>query len=90
MFDVWIMLAFGGIGFALERMKLPLAPFVLGLVLAPIGEEHLSEGLMQTGGSYWPLVTRPVSFLFSVCALLILTWSLWQYRKHNQSHEQTA
>ncbi len=76
MFDVWVMLAFGVIGFGLERLRLPLAPLVIGFVLAPIAEEHLSGGLMQSGGSYWPLLTRPISACFCLVALVLLCWSL--------------
>ena len=78
MFDVWVMLGFGIVGFLMEKAKLPLAPFVIGFVLAPIGEEHLYEGLMQTAGSYWPLITRPISLLFTSCACCMLCWSLWK------------
>ena len=79
-FDVWVMLAFGLIGFALERGGIPLAPFVIGLVLAPLAEEHLAAGLMQTGGSYLPLVTRPIAFVFTAAAILIVAASLWKGR----------
>ena len=81
MFDVWVMLGFGVFGFALERMKIPLAPFVIGFVLAPIAEEHLCAGLMQTGGSYWPLITRPISLIFCVVAVLLLSFSIAQHIK---------
>ncbi|HBN77059.1 MAG TPA: hypothetical protein DD473_14825 [Planctomycetaceae bacterium] len=81
MFDVWVMLGFGIVGFLMEKAKLPLAPFVIGFVLAPIGEEHLCEGLMQTAGSYWPLFTRPISLLFTSCALTLLCWSLWKHSR---------
>lgn len=83
MFDVWAMLGFGVFGFAMEKMKIPLAPFVIGFVLAPIAEEHLSAGLMQTGGSYWPLVTRPISLIFCVVTALLLCWSIAQHTKTN-------
>lgn len=85
MFDVWAMLGFGVFGFALEKMKIPLAPFVIGFVLAPIAEEHLSAGLMQTGGSYWPLVTRPISLIFCVVAALLLCWSIARHTKQTQN-----
>lgn len=78
MFDVWVMLAFGVAGVLMERLRIPLAAFVIGFVLEPIAEEHLSAGLMQSAGSYWPLVTRPVSLLFCLLALSILVWSLWR------------
>ena len=80
-FDVWVMLAFGLVGFALERMQIPLAPFVIGLVLAPLAEEHLSAGLMQTGGSYMPLVTSPIALVCLLLSLVILVGSLWRSRR---------
>jgi putative tricarboxylic transport membrane protein len=74
MFDVWVMLAFGAIGFAMERMRIPLSPLVIGFVLAPIAEENLASGLMLSGGSYLPIVTRPVSALFFSVSMALLIW----------------
>ena len=74
MFDVWVMLGFGLIGFGMERTKIPLAPFVIGFVLAPIAEKNLLSGLMASGGSYAPIFTRPVSSMFFLIAIALLTW----------------
>lgn len=71
-FDVAVMLAFGVIGFILRRAKIPLAPFVIGFVLAPIAEKKLCEGLMLSGGSYTPMFTSPVSVVFLLIAVVIL------------------
>ena len=73
-FDVSVMLIFGLLGFVMEKAKIPLAPFVIGFVLAPIAEENLGAGLMASGGSYLPLVTRPVSLVFCILALALLAW----------------
>ncbi len=81
MFDVWVMLSFGIVGFLLERNRIPLAPFVIGFVLAPIGEEHLGTGLMQTGGSIMPLFTRPIAAFFVLASIGILGWSLRKARR---------
>ena len=35
-FDIWVMLGFGILGFVLREMKYPMAPLVLGIVLGPI------------------------------------------------------
>ena len=78
MFDVWVMLAFGGIGFVMEKASIPIAPFVIGFVLAPIGEEHLSAGLMQSGGSLTPLLTQPISLALCVVAVGLVVRTLWQ------------
>ena len=81
MFDVWVMLAFGGLGFALEAIRIPLAPFVIGFILAPIAEESLGAGLQSSGGSYWPIVTSPFSLLFCVVAALLLLWPVFRRMK---------
>ncbi|MEM9589695.1 MAG: tripartite tricarboxylate transporter permease, partial [Planctomycetota bacterium] len=71
-FDVAVMLAFGLVGYLLQRWQVPLAPFVIGFVLAPIAEKKLCEALMLSGGSYLPLVTNPVSVLFLLIACVIV------------------
>ncbi len=80
-FDVAVMLLFGLLGFAMERLRIPLAPFVIGFVLAPIAEQNLCAGLMLSSGSYAPLVTRPISLGFLLVSLGLLGWSLWRRRQ---------
>ncbi|MEE2705571.1 MAG: tripartite tricarboxylate transporter permease [Planctomycetota bacterium] len=80
-FDVGVMLAFGAIGFVMDRLKIPLAPFVIGFVLAPIAEKNLCAGLMLSGGSYAPLVTRPISLVFVLVSFALLIWPIWKRRR---------
>jgi len=84
MFDVWVMVGFGGLGFMMDRYAIPLAPFVIGFVLAPLAEENLSAGLMASGGSILPLFTRPLSMTFVVLSGLLLFWPLFR-RKQTES-----
>ena len=79
-FDVWVMISFGIAGFLLERCRIPLAPLVIGFVLTPLGEESMATGLMSSGGSWLPLLTRPTSLAFLIIATLLLFWSLRQRR----------
>jgi putative tricarboxylic transport membrane protein len=83
MFDVWTMLAFGLLGFLLEWRKIPLAPFVIGYILSPIAEENLMRGLMASGGSYLPMVTRPISLTFLILAIILLVIPLYKRFKNN-------
>ncbi len=82
--DVVVMLAFGVIGWRMEKAKLPLAAFVIGFVLAPVAEENLCAGLMASGGSYTPLMTRPLSLLMLIGAAALLL------RKNNVSAPDTS
>ena len=66
------MLGFGLLGVLLEVAKVPLAPFVVGLVLAPVAESELRSGLMASAGSFMPLIERPVA-----CTMLVLSAALF-------------
>jgi len=72
MFDVWVMLGFGVLGFAMERAGFPLGPFVIGFVLAPLMEEKLRSGLMMTAGSISPIFTKPLPLIFLIIAIVLL------------------
>jgi putative tricarboxylic transport membrane protein len=75
---VWIMLLFGLFGIVMEVARFPLAPFVIGFVLAPLAEAKLRSGLMMSAGSAWPLVTRPISLALLLVAAATFAWPLWR------------
>lgn len=73
MFDVYVMLGFGIVGFALRQLNFPMAPLVLGIVLGDLMEKSLRRGLLLTDGDLTPFFTRPISFvMFSLVAITIL------------------
>lgn len=81
LFDVYIMLAFGVIGFLLRSRGYPMAPLVLGIVLGDLLEKNLRRALLLSDGSLTPFFTRPIAG--SVAALIFATigwklWSLWR------------
>jgi putative tricarboxylic transport membrane protein len=89
MFDVWVLLIFGVVGFVMRKASIPTAPFVIGLVLTPIAEQNFRSGLMISGGSLLPLVTRPVSLIFLLISVLFLFWPLitaWRRKKKSQAN----
>ncbi len=85
LFDVWVMLGFGVLGFLLETCRIPLAPFIIGFVLGPIAEKNLSLGLQASDGSYWPILTRPISLLFIAVAIGMLALPLLKKFRSNTS-----
>ena len=85
MFDVWTMLFFGAVGYFFERCKIPLAPFVIGFILAPIAEQNLMSGLDSSGGSFMPIFTRPVSLIFFIAAVILLVLPI--YKKFKASKQ---
>jgi putative tricarboxylic transport membrane protein len=89
MFDVWVMLGFGVLGFLLERARMPLGPFVIGFVLAPLAEAKLRSGLMMTAGSIEPMFTRPLPILFLLIAVALLVWSFYGDWKRSRMVDDT-
>jgi putative tricarboxylic transport membrane protein len=73
LFDVWVMLGFGVLGFVLRQYGFPMAPLILGVVLGPILDSNLRRGLVLSDGSLLPFLTRPISLaLWLGIALTVL------------------
>ena len=72
MFDIWVMLAFGIIGFILRQLNYPMAPLVLGIVLGDLMEKSLRRGLVLSDGSLEPFLTRPISLVIWVTIAVII------------------
>lgn len=74
LFDIWVMIAFGLIGFVLRRFGYPMAPLVLGIVLGDLLEKNFRRGLVLSDGDLAPFFTRPISaVLAGVIALVLLS-----------------
>ena len=72
LFDVWLLAAFGLLGYVMRKLDYPSAPLILGLVLGGALERALRQSLMMSDGSVSILVSRPVSALMLSLALLVL------------------
>jgi putative tricarboxylic transport membrane protein len=71
LFDVYVMLAFGILGFFLRGFGYPMAPLVLGIVLGELLEKNLRRALLLSDGDLTPFFTRPISAC--VAALIFAT-----------------
>ncbi len=76
MFDVYVMIAFGLIGFVLREMKYPMAPLVLGIILGELLDVNLRRGLQLTNGDPTPFFTRPISVTLFVIIVITVLMSL--------------
>lgn len=56
MFDVWVMFASGLAGLALRHFRFPIAPIVLGVILAPMVDENLRRALFLFEGETFGFV----------------------------------
>ena len=91
-FDIYVMLFFGVVGFIMRELKFPMAPLILGLVLGDLLEKNLTRGLVLSDGSLLPFFTRPVSAVLAAVTIFAILWSipavasrigLWTSRKRS-------
>jgi putative tricarboxylic transport membrane protein len=81
--DLYLLAAIGVFGYALKALDYPLAPLVLGVILGPIAETNLRRALM-TDNDWTLFLTRPVSLLFLIAALLSVAWAVRGILKSRQ------
>jgi putative tricarboxylic transport membrane protein len=75
-FDIYVMLVFGLIGFVMRELKFNMAPLILGLVLGDLLEKNLTRGLVLSSGSLLPFFTRPVCAVLSAMTIVSILWSI--------------
>ncbi|ASJ73325.1 tripartite tricarboxylate transporter permease [Granulosicoccus antarcticus] len=80
-FDIWVMLFFGLIGFVLRRMDYPMAPLVLGIILGTLLDKSLRRGLTLSNGDLSPFFTRPISASFAAIIFLSIVLSIPAVRR---------
>jgi putative tricarboxylic transport membrane protein len=76
-FDVYVCLVFGVIGWVMKRTGFPTAPLVLGVILGPLAERYFMTSLANYGQDWTVFVTRPISGTILFLALLFALWSLY-------------
>ncbi|MCL2001050.1 MAG: tripartite tricarboxylate transporter permease [Planctomycetes bacterium] len=80
LFDTYIVIAFGIVGYLFSAFKLPVAPFIMGFILGPMAETYFRRALMHSSGNWWPFVTRPISGAFLLVAFASIV--LIGYKNH--------
>ena len=75
-FDVWVMLGFGLIGYVLRKLEFPLAPAILAMILGPMMEKSLRTTLEISGGSFLIFLDRPVALVLLIIPVIALGFVL--------------
>ncbi|WP_075215076.1 tripartite tricarboxylate transporter permease [Mongoliimonas terrestris] len=73
-FDIYAIVAFGILGYALVKFGCEPAPLLLGFVLGPLLEEHLRRAMIISRGDPMIFLERPISatlLLLAVAAVVI-------------------
>ncbi len=71
MFDIFVTIFFGILGYFLKKAHYPMVCFVLGLILGPMAETNLSRSLIIYGNLSF-LYTRPITLILVVLLIAVV------------------
>jgi putative tricarboxylic transport membrane protein len=75
MFDIWLMLVFGLIGYVFKKVGIPLAPFTLALVLGSRAEDAFRLAMIGSGGDLRVFWSNALVGSITTLAIVLLFWS---------------
>ncbi|MBT6033044.1 MAG: C4-dicarboxylate ABC transporter permease [Kordiimonadaceae bacterium] len=81
MFDVWLALGFGVLGYFLQRYRFPVSPILLALILGPMAEANLRRALIIADNSMIDVLSRPITATFLILGLATLVMSILRQRR---------
>lgn len=74
MFDVWVALGGGVVGYIMRKAKWPMGPLLLGFILGPLLETSLYQSLSMGGPMI--LFSRPIPIALFLLSIIVLVVSL--------------
>ena len=66
LFDVWVMLIAGVVGYFLSKAKVPTSPAILGLILGPMAEKNFRTALLKSGGEPTVFFSTVICWFFII------------------------
>ena len=75
-FDVQCVLFFGLLGLFFKVFKIPSTPLIIGFILGSMFEENLRQALQASHGSWSIFVTRPISLVFLIVAVVFCAFTV--------------
>jgi len=76
MFDVWMMLVFGVLGYVFKKLQYPLAPLVLAIVLGDRAEASFRQAMLVSQGDMTVFFSNALVGSMTGLALFLLFWPL--------------
>ena len=90
-FECMVMVCFGLVGFFLKRFDFPVAPMCISLVLGKLCEANLRRSLILSKGSWSVFVTRPLSCVILILAVVVMVFPLInKYRSEKKAAKEAA
>jgi len=74
MFDIWLMLVFGLLGYVFKKISIPLAPLTLAMVLGSRAEDNFRLSMIGANGDLRVFWSNSLVGSITTLALVLLFW----------------
>lgn len=85
LFDILVMTVMGLVGFAMLRLDIPAAPFLIAFILGPLLEDNFRQSLVLSEGGYGIFFRNAICWVFWILTSLSLFFILWNRAKERKA-----
>jgi len=89
-FDLWVMLVFGGVGYVMRRAHYPLAPVIIGMILGNILENNFRRALLLSHDGPMIFFERPISAVIIAIDIVLLVTIVVSSIRTSEGRKQDA
>jgi putative tricarboxylic transport membrane protein len=86
--DLWLLAGFGIVGYLFERLRFPITPLVLGVILGPLAETSFMTTMVSFNNDWTVFFTRPISGILMVMAIVALFYPLIRHRLQRRAQRR--
>ncbi|MBQ7887148.1 MAG: tripartite tricarboxylate transporter permease [Clostridia bacterium] len=83
-FDLGVTMAFGVMGYLMNKYEFPLSPILLALILGPMCEKNFVRFMTIEKGNVMAIFNSPISVAFLVVSVVTVLFSVWNQNKINK------
>ncbi len=80
-FDLYVMIFFGVLGYLMTKIEMPTSPLLLSLMLSPIVEVNFRRALIVSNNDYSVFITRPICLGILIVTSIVIVRTILSQRK---------
>lgn len=85
-FDIWILIIFGIMGYILHKFGIDLVTLILGFILGPMVEQYFNTGMMLNEGNFLSILNHPIAVTFlAISAFFLIIPFILKLLKHRKA-----
>ncbi len=84
-FDIWLVVLFGFLGYVMRIFEWPAAPLLLGFVLGPMMESHFRRALLLSRGDFATFFESTIAATAMGLTLAVVLWGMWSSHRRRKS-----